>query len=179
MSTSTDNWEQVKLQSCDALGEDIVELINNVLEGPHSDSQLIAVLHAVQEKFGYLAEPQLDAVAQLMQIPVAKVSGVASFYHFFRLKPGGRYTIKVCMGTACYVKGADRIVQKLTEELGTTFGETTPDGMFALEGARCLGTCGMAPVIMVNDELYGNVTPEGIPALIKKYIKEARDSEQA
>ena len=112
------------------------------------DSQLIAVLHKVQAEFGYLAEAHLDAVAQLLQVPAAKVAGVASFYHYFRLSPRGKFIINVCLGTACYVKGADRVAQKLMDELGIAFGETSTDGIFTLEAARCLGTCGLAPVLM-------------------------------
>ena len=97
------------------------------------ESQLIAVLHKVQAQFGYLGDAHFDAVAQLLQVPAAKVAGVASFYHFFRLKPRGKFMINVCLGTACYVKGADRVAQKVIEELGITWGETSKDGVFTLE----------------------------------------------
>ena len=100
---------------------------------------------AVQAKFGYLNSAHLDAVAQLLQVPAAKVAGVASFYHFFRLQPRGKYIINVCLGTACYVKGSDRIAQRVIDELGITWGETSKDGIFTLEQSRCLGTCGLAP----------------------------------
>ena len=171
MSTCTDNWEQVAASAKQTLGESIVTFIEKCRSEPNSDSRLIAVLHKVQAQYGYLAEPHLDAVSQLMQIPSAKVAGVASFYHFFRLKPRGKYMVNVCLGTACYVKGADRVAQKIMDELGIGWGETTKDGVFTLEGSRCLGTCGLAPVVMINNEVHGDVTPEQVPIIIEKYRK--------
>jgi len=176
MSTCTDNWPSVEAAAKEVLGEEIVGFIEHCRTLPHPESHLIAVLHRVQAKFGYLAAAHLDAVAQLMQIPAAKVSGVASFYHFFRLKPRGKFMINVCLGTACYVKGADRIAQKIIEELGISWGETSKDGVFTLEGARCLGTCGLAPVVMIDQEIHGQLTPDQVPALLEKYLKKARES---
>ena len=149
MSATTDNWEQVQATARQVLGEEVVAFIGLCRDEPNPESQLIAVLHKVQAQYGYLAAAHLDAVAQLMQIPAAKVSGVASFYHYYRLQPRGRFLINVCMGTACYVKGADRVAQKLMDELGIRFGETSTDGVFTLESSRCIGTCGLAPVMMV------------------------------
>jgi NADH:ubiquinone oxidoreductase subunit E len=174
MSTGTDNWGQVEAAAKFVLGEAVVALIEKCRREPHGESQLIAVLHKVQSQYGYLSETHLDAVAQLMQVPAAKVAGVASFYHFFRLKPRGRYVINVCLGTACYVKGADRVAQKVIDELGITWGETSKDGVFTLEAARCLGTCGLAPVVMIGDEIHGDVTPDQVPALLGKYLKKAK-----
>ncbi len=136
------------------LPPEVVAFIEKTAKLPHPKSQLISVLHKVQEHSGYISRQQIDAVAQLMQIPTAEVSGVATFYHFFRLKPRGKYTINICMGTACYVKGADKVANKVVEELGITFGETTRDGMFTLEQTRCLGTCGLAPVVMINEDVH-------------------------
>ena len=141
MCTTTDNREQVEATARQVLGEQIVALIEQYRQESNPESQLIAVLHRVQAEHGYLAEAHLDAVAQLMRVPAAKVAGVASFYHYYRLQPRGRFMISVCLGTACYVKGADRVAQKLMEELGVQFGETTTDGVFTLESSRCIGTC--------------------------------------
>jgi NADH:ubiquinone oxidoreductase subunit E len=174
MNACTDNWTEVEAAAKLVLGEPIVAMIERFRAEEHSESQLIAVLHRVQAEFGYLAETHLDAVAQLMQIPAAKVAGVAGFYHFFRLRPRGKFIINVCLGTACYVKGADRVAQKIIDELGITWGETSKDGVFTLEAARCLGTCGLAPVVMVGDDMHGEVTPDQVPALLEKYIKKAR-----
>ena len=132
----------------------ILDFMEKCKKEEHSESQLIAILHKIQDHFGYLAKEKLQAVAQIMQIPEAKISGVASFYHYFRLKPKGKLVVSVCLGTACHVKGADLIVQKLEEELGIEFGETTTDGLFTLEGARCLGMCAMAPVIQIGDDIH-------------------------
>jgi NADH:ubiquinone oxidoreductase subunit E len=172
---TTDNWEQVQAAAKLVLGDAIVAAIEKYRSQPHSESQLIAVLHKVQAQFGYISESHLDAVAQLLQVPAAKVAGVASFYHFFRLKPRGRFIINVCLGTACYVKGAERVAQKITEELGITWGETSKDGVFSLEVARCLGTCGLAPVVMIDEQIHGDVTPDQVPALLEKYLKKAKE----
>jgi NADH:ubiquinone oxidoreductase subunit E len=156
------------------LGEKIVAYIDQCSTGPHPESNLISVLHKVQAEYGYLAEAHLDAVAQLMQVPAAKVAGVASFYHYYRLQPRGRFMIRICLGTACYVKGADRVAAKLMEELGIKFGETSTDGVFTLDASRCLGTCGLAPVLMVDDEVHAEVTPDQVPAILEKYFAKAR-----
>jgi NADH:ubiquinone oxidoreductase subunit E len=172
--SSTDNWEEVEAAAKVVLGPAVVAAIEKYRGQPHAESQLIAVLHKVQAEFGYLSESHLDAVAQLLQVPAAKVAGVASFYHFFRLKPRGKFMISVCLGTACYVKGAERVAQKITEELGITWGETSKDGVFTLEAARCLGTCGLAPVVMIDQQIHGDVTPDQVPALLEKYLKKAK-----
>jgi len=178
MSTTIDNWAEVEATAKRVLGDDVVAFIDQCKSGTPNrterSSHLIAVLHKVQAKFGYLAEAHLDAVAQLMQVPAAKVAGVASFYHYFRLSPRGKFIINVCLGTACYVKGADRVAQKLMDELGIAFGETSTDGIFTLEAARCLGTCGLAPVIMVGDEVHPQVTPDQVPLILEKYLDKAR-----
>ncbi|MBM4092771.1 MAG: NADH-quinone oxidoreductase subunit NuoE [Planctomycetes bacterium] len=178
MNVATDNWREVQATAKQALTDELVAFIDGCCSGPEPHSNLIAVLHKVQHHFGHLAAPQLDAVAQLMQIPAAKVAGVASFYHFFRLKPRGRHMINVCLGTACYVKGADRIAQRLIDELGISWGETSKDGMFTLEGSRCLGTCGLAPVLTVDQEVYGNLTPDQVPLILDNYLKKAREEKQ-
>lgn len=177
MTTPTDNWREVAAASQAALTEEIVDFIEKCDWYPHPESQLIAVLHMVQDEFGYLGTQHMDAVAQLMGIPAAKVSGVATFYHYFRLQPPGKFTINVCLGTACYVKGADRVLQRLKDELGIDLGETTSDGVFSLAAARCVGTCGLAPVLMVNETVHANVTPDQIPALIERYIAQAHHAE--
>ena len=174
---TTDNWQQVKHNAIEQLPEAVVEFINQCVQQPHPESQLIAVLHKVQDHFGYLGEVQLDAVSQLLRLPHAKVAGVASFYHYFRLTPRGKMVIRVCLGTACYVKGSERVAERFKEELGIEFGETTKDGMFSLEPSRCLGTCGLAPVVMVEDEVYGHITADQIPGLIEKLMTQAQQTE--
>ena len=175
MSTTTDNWPEVEAAARETLGEEIANLIDTCREDAHPESRLIGILHKVQETFGYLGEEELDAVAQLLKVPAAKVAGVASFYHFFRTTPRGKYVIHVCMGTACYVKGADRVAQKFMEELGISWGETSNDQIFTLEGSRCLGTCGLAPVVMIGDDVHGNVTADQVPVILDTYLKRAKE----
>ena len=168
---NTDNWAEVKA-ACEAvLPKHILDFIEANHGQAHSESQLIAILHLVQGHFGFLGQEQMHAVAQLAQIPLAKVTGVATFYHYFRLQPRGKHIINVCLGTACYVKGADKLSQRLMDELGIQFGETTKDGLFSLESTRCLGTCGLAPVIMVDDQVYGPVSPAEASLIVDKYLK--------
>lgn len=174
MSSSTDNLPEVQAAAKAALTEPLVEYIDQCRRGPEPASHLISVLHKVQAHFGYLGPDKLDAVAQLLQVPAAKVAGVASFYHFFRLQPRGKFIINVCLGTACYVKGADRVAQRLMDELGISWGETSKDGMFTLEVSRCLGTCGLAPVLMIGEQVHGNVTPDQVPAILEKYLEKGR-----
>ncbi|MDR3671995.1 MAG: NADH-quinone oxidoreductase subunit NuoE [Holophaga sp.] len=157
-----------------ALPADVVAFIARHQGTLHSESQLIAILHMVQAATGYLSKEQMNAVAQLAQIPLAKVTGVATFYHYFRLHPRGKHMINVCLGTACYVKGADKIGQRLMSDLGIQFGETTKDGMFSLESTRCLGTCGLAPVVMVDEQVHGPVAPGDIATILDKYTKKEK-----
>jgi len=173
---ATDHREQVMAASRAALPNDIVNFIQECQQGPEPDSQLISVLHKAQGHFGYLGREQMDAVAQLMQVPAAKVTGVATFYHFFRLKPGGRFIISVCLGTACYVKGGAEVAAKLKEELGIDFGETTKDRVFTLEQARCLGTCGLAPVLMIGSTVHAKVKPNEVSALLETYREKAKNT---
>ena len=174
IATATDNWEEVQAACRAALTDDIVGFIEDCRKGPEPASRLISVLHRVQGHFGHLGTEQLDAVAQLLGVPAAKVAGVATFYHFFRLQPQGRFTISVCMGTACYVNGADKVAAKFKDELGIDFGQTTTDGLFSLHEAHCLGTCGLAPVVMINDEVHAKVTPDQIPALLQRTVAKTR-----
>lgn len=167
----TENWPAVEAAAQAALPADVVQFIEECRRGPEPASQLIAVLHRVQEHNGYLGREQLDAVAQLLRVPAAKVTGVATFYHFFHLQPRGKYMLNLCLGTACYVKGADKIAARLQDELGIEFGQTTSDGMFSLHAAACLGTCGLAPVLMVNDQVYGSLTPDKASALLETILK--------
>ncbi|NLV39997.1 MAG: NADH-quinone oxidoreductase subunit NuoE [Candidatus Hydrogenedentes bacterium] len=168
-----DNREAVRENAKAALTPEIVAFIEECAADAHPESQLIRVLHRVQGHYGHLGREQMDAVAQLLQVPASKVTGVATFYHFFRLEPRGKFMISVCLGTACYVKGAERVADRLQEELGIHFGETTKDGLFSLNATRCVGTCGLAPVVVVEDKVYGGMTPDQVPAILEKYTKKA------
>jgi len=168
---NTDNWPEIKAAAEAVLPANVVKFIESLTGTTHSESHLIAILHMVQADSGWLSREQMGAVAQLAQIPLAKVTGVATFYHYFRLQPRGKHMINVCLGTACYVKGADKISQRLMDNLGIAFGETTKDGLFSLESTRCLGTCGLAPVVMIDDQVHGPVTPGEVSLILEKYLK--------
>lgn len=140
----------------------------------YPDSYLIAVLHKVQGMFGYLPRGVMDMVAELMQIPTAHIWGVATFYHYFNLKPVGKHIVSVCMGTACYVKGASEVLDTLKRELNISVGQTTEDRLFTLQEARCLGACGIAPVIMIDDKIYGELDSKKVITLINQYRKAAQ-----
>ena len=130
---------------------------------------LIQVLHRAQEIFGYLPPEVQHFVSQRMGIPPSKVHGVVTFYNFFRTVPQGKHVINVCLGTACHVKGADRVVEILREELGIRIGQTTEDRLFTLSAVRCLGACGLAPVMMIDEEVYGKLDRAKIKAAVGKY----------
>ncbi|MGI6272856.1 MAG: NADH-quinone oxidoreductase subunit NuoE [Anaerohalosphaeraceae bacterium] len=155
--------------------KDLKDFIAPLKGQPYVESQLIAVLHKVQEFYGYLPKDVLDMVADAMNIPTAHIWGVATFYHYFNLNPPGRYTISVCLGTACYVKGAGQILETLRQHLGIDEGQVTADGLFSIAPARCVGACGLAPVMMIDEKIYGELTPEKTIAVIEEYRKKAQD----
>ncbi|HYE25264.1 MAG TPA: bidirectional hydrogenase complex protein HoxE [Clostridia bacterium] len=132
---------------------------------------LIEVLHTVQESFGFLTDEALRFVAESLKIPYSKVYGVATFYHFFTMKPPGEHACVVCTGTACYIKGAPGLLKAVEEEAGIKPGETTPDGKVSLLTARCLGACGLAPAVVYDGEVAGKVTNEQIKERVRQYRK--------
>jgi bidirectional [NiFe] hydrogenase diaphorase subunit len=133
----------------------------------HKGSALIEVLHTVQESFGYLDEVSLRFVASSLRLPMSKVYGVATFYHFFSLKPPGQHTCVVCMGTGCYVKGADTLMQAIEEIAHVKAGETTSDGKVSVVSARCIGACSLAPAVVLD----GEVIPRAYPGVIKQQFQ--------
>ena len=133
---------------------------------PTTKGELIRVLHRAQGIFGYLPKEVQVHVANRLDVPVSKVYGVVSFYSFFTMNPKGKYDVSVCLGTACYVRGADRILEAITKKIGIGVGETTEDAKFSLRTLRCVGACGLAPVVMINDKVYGRVTPEMVDSII-------------
>ena len=131
---------------------------------------LMPIMQHAQEIYGYLPIEVQTMIAEGTGFPLEKVYGVATFYAQFSLYPKGKYKISVCLGTACYVKGSGDIYDKLIEKLGIEGGECTPDGKFSLEACRCIGACGLAPVLTVNDEVYGKLTGDDIPGILEKYM---------
>ena len=132
----------------------------------NQSGELINILHKTQEAFGYLPAEVQHIIARELNIPEAKVYGVVTFYAFFTMQPKGKHKISVCMGTACYVRGAEKVVDELKKELNVNVGEVTPDGKFSLDCLRCIGACGLAPVMMIGDKVYGHVDPKGIKAIL-------------
>lgn len=149
--------------------EAIRQYIADCMAKPHSESFLIAVLNKIQNHFGYLKTEYLDEVSRLMHIPTAKISGVATFYHLFTFTPRGKNRIALCLGTACYVKGAAKLLERLEDLLKIKEGQVTADGQFSIEIARCMGACALAPVLMINDKVYGEVKPDQIEKILTEH----------
>lgn len=140
----------------------------------HKDTEggLIPVLHQAQEIYGYLPIEVQQMIAEGLNIPMAEVYGVVTFYTQFTTNPKGKYKIAVCLGTACYVKGSQELVDRISQRLNIGVGECTPDGKFSLDATRCIGACGLAPVLTVNDDVYGRLTAKDIDGILDKYINE-------
>ena len=138
----------------------------------HKNQQgaVLPVLQAAQEIYGYLPVEVQTMVAEGLDVPMETVYGVSTFYSQFALTPKGQYHISVCLGTACYVKGSGKLVDKITEKLGIGPEECTPDGRFSLTACRCVGACGLAPVLTINDDVYGRLTPEEVEGVLAKYM---------
>lgn len=130
---------------------------------------LIPVLEEAQMLLGYLPVPIQKRIALGLNLPLARIYGVVTFYSFFTMKPRGKYTVRVCLGTACYVRGGQALAKALEKEFGVTEGETTPDRLFTFETVRCLGACGLGPVVVVNDEVHGRVKPSKVKDIISQY----------
>jgi NADH:ubiquinone oxidoreductase subunit E len=146
------------------------ELIGQMIDAyKDKEGSLIMVLHAAQEIYGYLPLELQKFIAQRMDIPMSEVHGVVSFYSFFSTKERGKHTIHVCMGTACYVRGAQKIVENLEEKLNVKVGEVTADKKFTLDVARCIGACGLAPAVMVDDDVYRQVSIAGVDSMLAQY----------
>jgi len=140
------------------------------IESKNNDSsELIAILHRAQSIFGYLPMHVQTYIAEKLNINVSKVYGVVTFYSFFTMVPKGENVINICLGTACFVRGADKILEKVEEILKIKNGETTPDGKFTLTTLRCVGACGLAPVMQVNNKTYGNITPDDVETILSQY----------
>ena len=135
---------------------------------------LMHVLQEAQEIYGYLPIQVQKLIAEGLGISLSEVYGVATFYSQFSLTPKGKYKISVCLGTACYVKGADKILEALETQLDIKCGECTPDGLFSLDSCRCVGACGLAPVLMVNDEVFGKLTPDRVKWILDGYREDAK-----
>ncbi|MBS3793151.1 MAG: NAD(P)H-dependent oxidoreductase subunit E [Candidatus Bipolaricaulota bacterium] len=151
-------------------GLDRFKFIDEIIKEHGKDPEsLIPVLIDIQEESGYISPEVQKMTAQKLEVPTSRVHSVVSFYSYFSTEPQGDHTIGLCMGTACYAKGAGAVLEELKEELNLEEGETSEDGTFSLSVRRCLGACAMAPVMMVDDKVYGNLTPDGLPEILEEY----------
>lgn len=146
------------------------EILEDILNAHRGNAgALIQVLHAAQDVFGFVSEEVQEKVAEALNVPLSEVYGVTTFYSLFSLKPRGKYKVGVCLGTACYVRGAAQVLAELEKELGIKVNDTTPDGKFTLEVTRCIGACGLAPVITINEDVYGRLQVERVKEVLTKY----------
>ncbi|HIU80144.1 MAG TPA: NADH-quinone oxidoreductase subunit NuoE [Candidatus Coproplasma excrementipullorum] len=147
--------------------------LNAVIEESKSTPGcLMHILQEAQAIYGYLPLPVQKTIAEGLNISLSEVYGVATFYSQFSLKPKGKYKISVCLGTACYVKGSDKILQEVEKELGIKVGECTEDGLFSIDSCRCVGACGLAPVMMINEDVHGRLKPEMVKGILDSYRRE-------
>ncbi len=146
--------------------------IRDILERYEADpSFIVSILQDIQETYTYLPKEALKAVSQELNIPLSRILSLATFYKAFSLRPQGRHPVHVCLGTACHVRGAQRVLEKFERELGIKTGETSADRAFSLHAVRCVGCCGLAPVVQVGEEIHGKITPAKVSGLIKKYSR--------
>ena len=152
------------------LSESKINFVKDICKRYNNEAgEVINVLHKVQGEFGYLSAEVQELVAEELHIPVARVYGIVSFYSFFTMTPKGRFPISVCLGTACYVRGAEKVIDELKRQLAIQVGGTTEDGKFSLNCLRCVGACGLAPVMMIGDKVYGRVTADKVAGILAEY----------
>lgn len=163
--------EKMKECCCECGKEDQrLQKVKKIIEEYKSaKGALIQVLHKIQDTYGYLPEDILKMVSEELNVSMTEIYGVASFYSLFSLEAKGEHVIRVCLGTACYVKGAQHVIDELGKQLKVEVGKTTGDGKFTLEATRCLGACGLAPVMMIDEKVYGRLTPELISGILEEY----------
>lgn len=163
------------------LAENTVQIIKEVCaEFDNKEGELINVLHKVQSKLGYLPAEVQEVIAKELKTSVAKVYGVVTFYSFFTMIPQGEFPISICMGTACYVRGAEQVLAEFKRQLKVEVGESTDDGKFSINCLRCVGACGLAPVVTVGEKVYGRVAPSEVKKIIAEYrdgcVKESKSA---
>jgi NADH-quinone oxidoreductase subunit E/NADP-reducing hydrogenase subunit HndA len=163
------------------LSETAIQTIRDVCaKFDNKEAELINVLHNVQEKLGYLPAEVQELIAQELNMSIAKVYGVVTFYSFFTMIPKGEFPISICMGTACYVRGAEQVLNEFKRQLKVEVGQTSPDGKFSLSCLRCVGACGLAPVVMVGEKVYGRVSPQQVKQILAEHqdgcLREAKSA---
>ncbi len=152
------------------LSEDKIQKIHDICANFNNEAgELINVLHQSQQTFGYLPAEVQEVIAHCLNVSTAHVYGVVTFYSYFTMIPKGRFPISVCTGTACYVRGAEKVLEEFKKQLNIAVGQTSDDGKFSLSCLRCVGACGLAPVILVGEKVYGRVAPDGVKAILDAY----------
>lgn len=158
------------------LAENTIQLIKDICaEFENQENELINVLHKVQGKLGYLPAEVQEIIAKELNASVAKVYGVVTFYSFFTMIPQGEFPISICMGTACYVRGAEQVLSEFKRQLKVEVGESTEDGKFSINCLRCVGACGLAPVVTVGEKVFGRVAPSQVKEIIAEYREGCND----
>jgi NADP-reducing hydrogenase subunit HndA len=147
-----------------------IQQLKDICKSFHNEpGELINVLHKAQSVFGYLPEEIQEVIAQELNVSIAKVFGVVTFYSFFTMTPKGLHPISICTGTACYVRGAEKVLEEFKRLLEIQVGETSPNGKFSISCLRCVGACGLAPVVMIGEKTYGRVSPDNVKEILKEY----------
>ena len=158
-----------KLRKVDVTEEQKKKILEIVDSYKDTEGSLIQILHDVQDYFGYLPIEVQEIISDAKKVPLAEINGIVTFYTQFSTQPKGKYAVSVCLGTACYVKGSGKILEKFEENLGIKAGEVTDDGMFSIDACRCVGACGLAPVAIVNGEVYGKLVQNDVKSICDKY----------
>ncbi len=164
------------MEQCEAIGtpEQAAKLKSVIESSRETPGCLMHILQEAQEIYGFLPINVQKQIAEGLNISLSEVYGVVTFYSQFSLNPKGKHRVSVCLGTACYVKGSDNILEEIEKELGIKCGECTADGLFSIDSCRCVGACGLAPVVMIGDEVYGKLTPEMVKPILDKYREETK-----
>lgn len=166
-------------KTCEASEKKYCELDAIINKYKGQEGMVIRILQQAQNLFGYLPREVQSHISDKLDIPISTINGIVSFYSLFSEKAQGKYIVEVCMGTACYVKGAQEVLNALKEEIKIDEGETSLDGLFTLKATRCIGACGLAPVMTINEEVYGRLTPDDIPGILRKYIKSHKETSKS
>ena len=153
--------------------EKLIKFITEKQGKGYYNAALMSILHKAQEIYGYVSQEAIETISKNLGIPTAKIWGIVTFYHYFTLTPRGKYVISVCLGTACYVKGSKRVLDKVKDILSIDLNETTEDGLFTIEAKYCLGCCGLAPVMMINEKVYEKLTTKKIVEIINNLRAES------
>jgi len=155
--------------ACEPRFEELTDYIKSVYSAEHPQGSLIAILHHAQGMYGFLSKEVMDHISCATEVPTAEIFGVATFYSYFKLVPQGKHRLSVCMGTACYIRGAAKLLEIIEDTLDIKPGETSADGLFTLDETRCIGACGLAPIVMVDEQVYPKVEPEQVKGILAEY----------